>query len=335
MCPRNYHGGLPNDNLPLSDWTYEDFVKIFDTETLNQLNGIFFCGNFGDPILNNDLIKMCQYIKDNKPTMNVRIHTNGGARNTKWWQELRDSLVDDHVVIFALDGLEDTHHLYRIGTTYENVTKNAKSFIDCGGLAEWVFIKFKHNEHQVEEAESRSKQLGFDRFTVKNTIRFIGEERFSVLDSEGNVQYYLEPPTANTIKFISMDKIKQFTEGYKDIEIDCYALKNKEVYIDAQKNMFPCCFLASAPYNHTNPDTHVNNIRTNIVTQYYKLIESLGGIDKLNTVSNSIKDIIDNERYQTVWNQYWNEDKLMACARYCGKHDVSKPTDQFVKRVSN
>jgi hypothetical protein len=264
--------------------------------------------------------------------MNVRIHTNGGARNTKWWQELRESLVDDHVVIFALDGLEDTHHLYRIGTTYNGVTKNAKSFIDAGGTAEWVFIKFKHNEHQVFEAESRATELGFKRFTVKNTIRFIGEPKFSVLSENGSVQYYLEPPTESHVVLIDTNTITKFRQDYKNTEIDCYALKNNEIYIDHQYNLFPCCFLASAPYNSTQSNLIVSDIRTTMVNQYYSLVNSLNGIDSLDCTKHSIKTIIDSEPYQTVWADYWGKDMLMTCARVCGKTPTSKPNDQFENR---
>jgi MoaA/NifB/PqqE/SkfB family radical SAM enzyme len=285
--------------------------------------------------MNNDLIKMCKYIKDNKPTMCIRIHTNGGARNSKWWRELRHSLPDNHVVIFALDGLQDTHHLYRIGTTFDNVLKNAKEFIDDGGIAEWVFIKFKHNEHQVEQAEKIAKVNGFSRFTVKNTIRFIGEPRFSVLDSEGNIEYYLEPPTESHITLIDTNAITKFRQDYKNTEIDCYALKNNEIYIDAQYNLFPCCFLASAPYNNTNVNSIVSDIRNNMLNQYYELVNSLGGLDKLDTTKQSIKDIIESTEYQTVWDEYWGENKLMTCARVCGKTmSFSKPNDQFEKRIS-
>jgi len=198
MCPRNFHGGLPNPNLKLSDWTYEEFSSMFTPSILKQMQGIYFCGNFGDPIINDDLILMCQYVKENAPEIDLRIHTNGGARSVDWWKRLYSAMPKRHVVIFALDGLEDTHHLYRIGTKYDTVIRNAKAFINAGGTAEWVFIKFKHNQNQVEEAEQRSKDLGFERFTVKNTIRFIGEPKYKVVDKEGIHVYDLEPPTDNT-----------------------------------------------------------------------------------------------------------------------------------------
>lgn len=335
MCPRNYHGGLPNPNLKIADWTYSDFVAIFTPTVLAQLTGIYFCGNFGDPIMNDDLIQMCEHISQNAPHINVRVHTNGGARSPQWWERLRNALPTNHVVLFALDGLEDTHHLYRVGTKYEIVVKNAKAFIEAGGRAEWVFIKFKHNEHQTEEAEIRSKAMGFERFTVKNTVRFIGEPRFSVLDKNGDHQYYLEPPVNNQVVLLDRNAIAKFREQLPTIKVDCYVLDKKEIYIDAHRNVFPCCFLASSPYNHEYTQTLVADIRVEIVRQYGELVESLGGLDQLNAVNHSIQSIIDGPKWQGVWETYWTTNKLITCARVCGDTKLSKPKDQFVKRVTN
>jgi MoaA/NifB/PqqE/SkfB family radical SAM enzyme len=278
---------------------------------------------------------MCNYARNIKPELELRIHTNGGARNTRWWTDLRQSLPDNHVVIFALDGLEDTHRLYRIGTTYDTVIRNAKAFIDAGGTAEWVFIKFRHNEHQVEEAQKRATELGFKRFTVKNTIRFIGETKFSVLNEHGEVDYYIEPPTANNVVLIDYAAVERFRSSYKTADVRCYAQKNNEIYIDAHKNLFPCCFLASAPYNNTRDNPIVGDIRSAMVDQYHVLVDSLGGIDNLNCINRSVKDIVEDDRYQSVWAKYWGEDMLMTCARVCGANlNFSKPNDQFEKRSS-
>lgn len=344
MCPRNWHGGQENPYLQIADWTFDDFQKVFSQETLDQIITIYFCGNFGDPIMNDDLINMCQYIKKNAPQMDVRIHTNGGARSKRWWQALYQSLPNNHVVIFAIDGLEDTHSLYRIGTKYENVVRNAQYFIEEGGKAEWVFIKFKHNEHQVEEAEKRSKALGFERFTVKNTTRFVGEDRFAVYDKEGNTMYHLEPPSDNKVTFVSHEQLKNYKTVLANSKIECYVQQNKEIYIDAHKKVFPCCFLASAPYNYrletfpydeNNTLSIVRHIRNQQLEQYKDLVESLGGIESLSALNRSIKEIINDNKWQTAWNSYWNDKKLITCARVCGKmiDNFSKPTDQFIKRV--
>lgn len=342
MCPRKYHGGVENTNLKIADWTIEEFKKVFTDELLSHLDMIYFCGNFGDPIMNDDLILMCQHIKDKNPTMTVRIHTNGGARSTKWWTELYHSLNDNHVVYFGIDGLKDTNHLYRIGVNYDILMRNVKTFIDLGGKAEWVFIKFKHNEHQAQLAEELSKEMGFMSFAMKNTTRFIGENRYSVLDENGNVLYYLEPPSDNQVTFVTPDQIKRASEIIKEVTIKCYVKETKEVYIDAHKNVFPCCFLSSSPY-HYQPSTppsnsyqeHVYKFHNKVRTQYDELVASLGGLEKLSALNNSVKDIIDSEPWQTVWDHYWNTDKLYSCARVCGKTETSKPKDQFVKRVHN
>ena len=67
--------------------------------------------------------------------------------------------------------MEDTHSMYRIGTDYNKIIQNATAFINAGGTAEWCFIKFKHNEHQVEEARSIAEQMGFSLFVEKNSFK--------------------------------------------------------------------------------------------------------------------------------------------------------------------
>ena len=135
MCSRNRNGGLANPLIKLNNWSLEDFKTIMTPEVLNQVNGFFFCGNFGDPILNKQLIDMCRYSTEINPNLNIRIHTNGSARTTTWWSSLAKALPKKHTVVFALDGLSDTHSIYRIGTSFENIIENARAFIAAGGIA--------------------------------------------------------------------------------------------------------------------------------------------------------------------------------------------------------
>jgi MoaA/NifB/PqqE/SkfB family radical SAM enzyme len=334
MCSRNNRGGLENPNIKINEWTLNDFCTIFDKEVLKQVKNIFFCGNFGDPIINNNLAEMCEYASNENPNLQIRIHTNGGARSKDWWKSLPSKLPRDHFVIFGIDGLEDTHSLYRVGTKYEQVIENAKAFIEAGGTAEWVFIKFKHNEHQVDEARNRAKELGFKLFTVKNSTRFL-EEKFKVLDKKGNTLYYLEPPTTNQVSLITPDMIKNYKSWVDDSKIECYVQQNREIYIDAYKNVFPCCFLASTPYNYTEDTDFTFPVRQEIRKQYATLVESLGGIEHLSATAVGIKNILESNSWQTVWDYFWNDYKLITCARTCGvstSKSISKPKDQFVER---
>lgn len=334
MCSRNHHGGQKNPLIKINNWTLDDFKVIITQEVLNQIEGIYFCGNFGDPILNNDLIEMCRYIKDSSPTTSIRIHTNGSARPKSWWIDLVSALPINHRIVFALDGLEDTHHLYRIGTNFNTILKNAEVFISHGGRADWCFIKFQHNEHQVDQARDLASKMNFECFTVKNSSRFMGDPNFDVRDKDGNVLYYLKPPSNNTIKFIDRSVIENYKTIVKQSEIDCYVKENKEIYIDAYKKVFPCCWLASTPYNYTEPDSYIFNIRKEIENQYYELVRSLGGNDAVDATKNSLKNIINSEKYQNIWDYFWNDNKLITCARTCGRlpeQNISKPKDQFIE----
>ena len=52
-------------------------------------------------------------------------------------------------VIFSLDGLEDTNHIYRVGVQFKKVMENTQAFINAGASAHWDMLVFKHNKHHV------------------------------------------------------------------------------------------------------------------------------------------------------------------------------------------
>jgi len=334
MCARNIHGGDINPNLTIAEIDLLSFKKIFDEDFLKQLEHIYMCGNFGDPILSNDLIKICHYIKKNNPSIILGIHTNGSARTINWWKDLYHSLPENHMVHFALDGLEDTHHLYRIGTDFNKILKNAKAFIDEGGKAEWVFLSFKHNEHQIEEAKSIASDLGFLKFNHKATGRFVHERKFKVENKNGDFLYNLEPPEKNNITFISVDKIKRYKEYINSAEIVCKVKETKEIYIDAKGHLYPCCFLGGAFYSYATPIDITYDYHADQKSSILDFIDYLGGWDSINTKKRKIKDIINSQEWQSAWDIYWHKKKLVTCSRTCGKWEekiITQYKDQFLK----
>ena len=333
MCGRNRFGGLENPLLRLKDWTITDFKTVMTEKVLTQIRGFFFCGNFGDPLLNNDLLRMCEYAKLINPKLNIRIHTNGSLRNRKWWEELYSVLPKNHTVVFAIDGMKDTHSVYRINTDFDKIIDNASAFISKGGIAEWMFIRFKHNEHQVDEAQLLAKKLGFKNFNLKNSSRFLLEPHVNVLDKDGNLTHTIEPASDLPLKFIDKNIIQSYKQLLKHIDIDCYALKNKEIYIDSFKNVFPCCWIAQIPYTYIE-DNGAAEAKKEMLEQYYELVDKLGGIDMINSSNRSIQDIVNSIEYQTVWTEFWTSNKLISCARSCGKTNMfSIPKDQFLNRI--
>lgn len=334
MCARNIRGGIENPNLTYSDWSLSDYKSIMTQEVLKQIEDIYFCGNYGDPVINNELPAFCEYTKNINPNVRLRIHTNGSIRNTLWWRNLVPKLPEDHTVIFGIDGIDDkTQQIYRIGTDYNKILDNATAFIQSGGTAEWVFIRFQHNQDQVEQARQIAADLGFAKFTVKNTSRFMINPYLDVQDKNGYPAYQIRPPSDMPLTFIDKKVLFSYKEITESSRIDCKVLQEKEVYIDAHKNLYPCCWLASVPYAYEADDI-TGKIKKEMKQQDKEIIEKLGTV---NVLKKSIREIIDSDEYQTLWFDRWHNDKLIMCARTCGVSDqvtFSRPRDQIVNETN-
>ena len=326
MCVRNIHGGIDNPSLVLADWTLQRFQDTFTDEVLLQIGSINFCGDYGDPIINANLIDMCYYVSNHSPSIAITISTNGSAHGTQWWTLLAKSLPKNHRVIFALDGLTNTHSLYRIGTNYEMIIRNAKAFIDAGGIAEWMFIRFKHNEHEVETARQISKELGFTLFNTKDSKRF--GKKYPVLDRQGTIEYYLEPPSQSTIKPVEFSDLKNYKEWKNDIS--CFTLDSKELYIDANGYLMPCCLIGSFLYANYDvelyqkygliDETSITSIAREVQVEVLSLIDELGGLDSLDSKKHSIKDIMSTSIWQTLLHAKWSTHSSSTCKILCGNN---------------
>ena len=333
MCARNHHGGLPNKNLPIGEITFDQFKIIFNEEVLNQINHVTFCGNYGDPIMSNHLLNILEYCKKINTELSVGIHTNGSARNVNWWKELAKILPINHCVHFALDGLEDTHHLYRIGTNYHKIIENAKGFIDQGGIAEWVFLSFKHNEHQIEEAKNTAASLGFSKFLLKETTRFVEKPWFDVFDKNGETIYKIEPPSTTKLSFIKPEVVKNYKNFIYEAEIQCKVLEDRSIYVDAFKTLWPCCWLGAVPYVYSDPNSISHPYQIDSIESVQQLVAELGGSDFRNLLKNSIKDILNTSIWQEIYANYWEQKKLLTCVKVCGKFSkkiMSQPNEQFL-----
>ena len=234
MCDRtNISNTKPNNNpsfINNQQISFKQFKKIIDINP--KVSEFIFCGNFGDPIAAKDFLEIVEYIAsiDTK----ITIHTNGGLRNEQWWVKLAGILSRNYknTVIFGIDGLEDTSSFYRRHTNYKKVIANATTFIDnTMAQSQWSFIKFKHNEHQVEEAKQLSKQLGFNSFVINYTSRFAIKDTSRFEFYEDGKQYYLEPPT-----YAPEHTLRQSGP------IKCVAMANNRVFLSSDNlSIFVLC----------------------------------------------------------------------------------------------
>ena len=290
----------------------EFYEERIPDQIYNDLERINFCGTMGDPCAAPNFIDVCRIIKKKNPNIKLTIATNGGLRSVEWWKELASVLDRTDIVIFGIDGLENTNWIYRVNVKWNKLMENVKAFIDAGGHAWWQFIVFKHNEKQIEEARNFSQQMGFKNFFTIYNNRFFVEELFG-RETFGADGKRLEPPTIEEEKSILLKLDKKSTEEWGENSekscIKCQSLEKDELYIDADTHLLPCCFIAGAKFtlNPTDPDG------------YYKLWTTYGG-DKLKLSSHNWNDILNSEFYlelEKSWTKKFSEGRLIVCSGTC------------------
>lgn len=344
QCPRNNNGEGINSYMPLVSLSRDVIDRAFPAELCQRIRQIFFCGSYGDPIAHAEFLDILKDFRKKSPTIWLYIHTNGGIKNTAWWKELAEVINGYGKIDFGIDGLEDTNHLYRKNVKFNRVMENVKAFIGAGGKAQWNYIVFAHNEHQVSEAEQLSKELGFESFLPRNTGRFLHHGQVEELTSwpvTGKNAYTIAPPTNSKYRNKSLINLINLKQEYKPIdtyfdttEIKCDALLGNKVVITAEGLVLPCNFFTHNLYDARFRDPSIlpgaNALSfVNGKNQVAEIIEQFGK-DSLNINNNSLNEIFKNDFWQHVvdsWKKKIAEGRIFECAMTCGSK-LSKVWDQ-------
>jgi MoaA/NifB/PqqE/SkfB family radical SAM enzyme len=321
MCDRNMNGKGINPHINLDELTLEDCKKIFKPQFIQQLDTMYMCGNLGDPIIAKDTLEIFKYFRQENPNIWLSMNTNAGARDEMWWAKLAKTFGRMGAVIFSVDGLEDTNHLYRQGVNWKAVERSMDAFIKAGGRARWDFLVFEHNQHQVEEAEQLSKQKGFERFVAKKTGRFISsqsikKEQHQAISKKGKETTILKKPVEKyQNKAISkydklIEKYGSIDSYYDKAQINCKVKKENSLYITAEGLALPCCWTAGRMYKWWHKDPKVEQIWDFIPDKY--LLDARNGLDKVFETG-----IFDN--IQDSWSKTsCDKGKLKVCSMKCG-----------------
>lgn len=273
MCMRNYRGMTHNSGYPECELSLTQFQHIVNPSLLAQLiapeplqgsfqpqlhvrRGVTFNGNLGDFASASDAVEIVQYISEHN--VPVYVNTNGSLRNPGWWSQLARPNV---VVGFALDGLADTHSLYRQDTSWHRIIENARAFISAGGRAWWRFIPFDHNRHQEQACRDLALSMGFENF--ENI--YDGRDNGPVFDRNGQFSHRIghdtgptdtvpniEPLLQNHITWYDAKTIKH-PKDTPHLDIRCVHKTNRELYIAADGSVYPCCFLGFYPHTMNHP----------------------------------------------------------------------------------
>jgi sulfatase maturation enzyme AslB (radical SAM superfamily) len=216
LCLRYYNSStIVRPDLPQTSISLDQFKSYFTEKFLKQLKRIIYCGTMGDPLMARDCYEIVSYVNQVNPKCQQIFHTNGGIRNEDFWTKMGQLFSEPNMkLIFSIDGLADTNHIYRRNVDWDKLMFNAQTFINNGGRAEWEYLIFDHNDHQVEQARQLAKDMGFSHFVHKRPTGFETKDNLyksrEVYDDQGKLLYQIYPtrkPEYNNGKKIRINSL--------------------------------------------------------------------------------------------------------------------------------
>jgi MoaA/NifB/PqqE/SkfB family radical SAM enzyme len=359
MCARNINGGEDNPQLPNTELYLEDIKTMFSDDFIMQLDRLYMCGNYGDPIAAKDTLEIFEHFRKVNPKINLSMHTNGSAKKSEWWKNLAKVIGNHGYVVFSIDGLEDTNHLYRQNTIWSKIMENAQAFIDAGGQARWDYIVFEHNEHQVEDAKALSERMGFRKFQFKKSARFFSNASGATKDAHQasnrkGTTTLLKPPSDEKYRNSALDELSKVDKLYEPINFMPSTAKEAVIIQSKQKfNLDPDkkkpmeklwdeaiikCKVAEEKSLYISAEGIVQPCCWTAGQMYvwywspkgsqiWNAIDQIGK-ENLNAKNHNLESIVNGLYFQDIIPNSWNksscaEGKLQVCAKTCGiKNDI-------------
>jgi len=276
--------------------SFDEIVKWFNKIDMKDIK-IKLCGVLGDPMINPELHDIIFYFLYEKKIRELEMSTNGGTRNEKFWKELgilSHNSDKRFFIHWAIDGA--TINDYRENVDLSKVWENVNAYHSTGGLSIWQYIIFDYNEHEVELARQMAKDKGM-KFATRKSWR--NNSKFAKVKSNA----------AKEIDVELYEDVEQraHNKDYEDARIVCRHKVKGEIYIGANRKLWPCCHLYDEDVARKTDE--IEKIFTENGTDF----------NDLNT--KSIQEILTSEWYEKTLEESWEKYHPMhipRCYLSCG-----------------
>lgn len=244
-CPACQRTILLDKGKPfaINSLSNNDVTEIFDE--INMFGAkVKFCGVLGDPIANKDLFDITEFFVIEKGVGEIEVSTNAGLKTPDWWRRYGE--ISKHsngvlVVHFAIDGF--TTNEYRVNVSLDKAMANMEAYVAAGGHAIWQYIIFDYNKHEVDLARQKAKELGIG-FATRTAWRN---------DSSAKEKQKVHKAAVE--------------KTYDKPHMDCQHLNTKEIFVGANKTVWPCCYLYDEHVTNGVPQSKTYSLDNNTLIE--------------------------------------------------------------------
>lgn len=304
-CARNQCGGDVTPGLELKHLDVDVWNKL--CTDVHDIQKLTLNGNWGDPLMHPNVLEMLETFIEHNPQTAISVNTNGGMRKPDWWAKLAKTLnkAYAHEVRFAIDGLENTHEMYRRGVDFFALCDNTKAYANAGGHAIWLMTLWDHNIEQVATARGLATMLGVQTF----------DTRYSHSPEQVNVnnEYWLYNREAKKVELENTHLYSNYFANHRKIQdktdncSQCPWYNDGRVQIDPWAKVWPCCNISifTVEQEEFGPDLFdMSQVPAdfNDLTQY------------------SIYEILEHEWYNTTLSGAIDNAEHGICRQVCGVH---------------
>lgn len=170
--------------VPGGDISLDDFRKV-----AKHFDIINLCGSLSDASLHDNfhsLLEIC--IEEDT---HLSISNAATARSYAWYLKAFNLSKKGNIEwVFAIDGLPEDSHKYRINQDGKKLYKMMQLCSSMGIKTQWNYIIFKYNENDIETAKQMARSIGV-KFNLIKSCRWeeeIGMDNYKPSDPKNHLE---------------------------------------------------------------------------------------------------------------------------------------------------